>query len=306
MRRRSGFSTKVPLPRGAPACYNPGMRRGFFKLCAGRAAEPWVTLCLAAAAALTLLCARGGGAARSPVSAAAAEPFAIAFAEEELYCGGYRLLRQDPDEDARRALEDALFKYPDGFFDTIAERAGGLRFLLCGGIRGVSPECRAAPPALTAAGEDGVTLVFDCSEGVKFYTVCHEVCHAADAALQIPDSEWYALQPPGFRFLGRYTDEKGRPAEDGDGMCFTPQGEGEPYFVNAYAKTFPSEDRAVLFETLMRAGPDAGYLHSPHIIRKLTAYCALLRAGLDPDGRWDQPFWEARLYEVLKAERHDR
>ena len=279
------------------------MARVFFNKRAGRASEPWVTLCLAAAVMLTLLTARAGRAAHFPALADAAELFDVKTAAVEMRLGGYRLLPLLEDGDEKSALTDALLQYPDGCFDAIRTRTGGLTFLLCGGIRGERPGCRAAPSALTVAGSSGVTLVFDCSEGVSLYTVCHEVCHAADAALQIPDAEWAALQPPGFRFSGRYTDENGRPAEDGDDLSFTPQGEGEPYFVNAYAKTFPSEDRAVLFETLMRAGPGAGYLHSPHIIKKLAAYCALLRAGLDPDGRWEQPFWEARLCEVLKAQR---
>lgn len=256
-----------------------------------------MTLSLAAAWLLLLLL-RGAGPGdfASPAFAelpGSAAPEAEAVAEGFML-GGYHVLPLERALGQAEELQEVLMRYPEGFFDAVERKAGGLRFLLCGGIRGPAG-ADPTPRALTHAGADGITLVFDASEGIAEGTVFHEVCHAADAAIGIPDGEWAALSPPGFRYYMRYADI----ADDGS---YTPAGEAPVYFINGYAKTYPAEDRAVLFETLMRAGPGAEYLHSPHIIMKLMTYSALLRAGLDGNGEWREPFWEEKLEDVLGAE----
>ncbi len=197
------------------------------------------------------------------------------------------------------SVESALAACPEGF-----PRALGLRLLLCGSIRSSSSAAPDFPAALTSGRGERITLAFDVTGGLEPHTVFHELCHAADrriAASGFADefaAGWEALAPPGFRYFGSYTDEKGFPLADTGNPAYTGEAETDPgriWFLNRYSKTFPEEDRAVLFETLMRAGANSGLFRSPHIIMKLSYYFGSLRSFFDPDGLWPETEWEGRL-----------
>lgn len=148
-------------------------------------------------------------------------------------------------------------------------------------------------------------IVLDVSSGLSPSSVYHELCHAIDRRLNAlaeaggswSEENWLALCPGGFSYYNAYSDEAGAPLAFAASPAHTAESAGSVYFINRYSKTYPTEDRAVLFETLMRAVPEAPYMRSPHIIMKLDYYFAAIRFCLDPEGEWTEPtFWEERLY----------
>ena len=225
--------------------------------------------------------------------------------------GGYTaspLAEGFPVSEALCTLGKALALCPEGFFAALTEGTGGLVFALTGGIRAEGGMPR--PAGFTSDRDGGVLIVLDVSKGLSTNTVFHELCHAIDRRIAASEREksesrfeesWLALCPRGFSYYYSYTDVSGAPYSDSASPAFTAEEAGGVYFINRYSKTYPTEDRAVLFETLMRAVPEAPYMRSPHIIMKLDYYFAAIRFYLDPEGEWTEPtFWEERLYALLK------
>ena len=202
-------------------------------------------------------------------------------------------------------LEGALAVYPEGFFDRMP-----ICFFICGEIRSREAGLPDRPSGVLLEREGVMLIALDAGRGLKEHTVFHEICHAADKLIaSSPLAEsfragWEALNPPGFAYYGAYTDAKGFPISETGDLSLTCEAGGDPaesYFINRYSKTFPEEDRAVLFETLMRSGAGTELFSGRHIIMKLSFYFAHIRAVLDPEGSWRGPvFWEERLAALSK------
>lgn len=288
--------------QGARACYNAGMEgknkaweRSLPGLCAILCA--WV---------LALFSAPIPGAA-APAAAAAVEArgedptylrlgIKLREAEGPFCCGDIRGTAPEADE-AEAALSlalEVLCEFPEGFFPAVSERAGGLRLVICSELSYRGEPC----PGLTLYG-GGAAVLLDAGKTTR-RLILHELAHAAEAALELPDEQWERLCPEGFEYPHAFCDEYGRSLAVYGSPEYTAEAGADCWFINRYAKTSPAEDRAVLFETLMLADAHAEYLHSPHIIMKYSVYFAALRASLG-GASWEAPFWEEKLYRVLNG-----
>ena len=275
-----------------------GMRRGLrLLLRQGLAGTISAILLLAVSAAL----ASGG-----------TRPVPVRRITRETRLGPYSLL---PAEEASLpsallAIDSLFALYPEGFFTRLV-REEGLTLILSGGMEPLTPDYPENAGAFTVR-EGGRTLILlDASGGISRWTLMHELCHAADrllarlgeeGELDWSEESWLSLCPEGFDYFYCYKDESGRPLDLFGSPEYTAEAEGEAWFINRYSKTFPTEDRAVLFETLMRAGESADYLKSPHIRAKLARYFAALRSALDEKNRWGRVFWEEKLEAVIMGE----
>lgn len=214
---------------------------------------------------------------------------------------------------ALEELERTLSAYPEGFIERTASLSGGLVIELCGAISGDPGRLPEEAEALTA--DCGFRLIaLDVSSPVSRFTVMHELCHVIDAALSEAAKEdpshwdeaaWAALCPEGFSYYMAYADGEGVPLSVSGSPEHTAEAApSSAYFINRYCKTYPTEDRAVLFETLIRASSEAEYFRSPALRSKLDYYFGAIRYYLAPEGGWSAtPFWEEKLESLGKPER---
>ena len=235
----------------------------------------------------------------SPAAGVSLLPFASAL----LPISAYRI---EPETDfaayceAGAEVMRTLALYPDGFFETLSGYVGGIVIELCGGIRsgGSMPD---RPAAVTADCLSFRLIALETDPQTIGPALMHELCHVIDCCLDSAsigdpsrwnDEAWGALNPKDFRYYSTYDPavyESGETKYAAEAP-FDPE---DVYFINRYAMTYPTEDRAVAFETMMRLSPGAECMKSPHIRAKLAYYFAAIRYYLDPGGTWSTPsFWE--------------
>ena len=186
-------------------------------------------------------------------------------------------------ETAEAEIGAFLGELPDGFTKKLAEGyPGGIIIELTGGLRAREAGYIDDPSALTFSYDGAKVIALDVRSGPIAPTLAHELCHIVDERLTAlaaldrshwSESGWARLNPEGFGYYGAYIDESGLPYYvTGDAALTLEGGGGEVYFINRYARTSPSEDRAELIEALVRCGPGAYFLNCPRLRAKLDYY----------------------------------
>ena len=193
---------------------------------------------------------------------------------------------------ALNVLELAFSSYPEGFlsqlpFDTMEQ----IRIELVDNLRG--KEGMDTHPidigGFAQENFDHYLIVFN-SLSLDTQTVYHELSHVIDKHLEwdaslrpqalFSEEAWLALQPEGFRYAGSYTDmpDSIRAYEDSG------------YFINSYAMTFPTEDRATLMSVIMsdKTVPE----ENPGMAEKMRYYAACIRDCFDTEGWPESTLWE--------------
>ena len=164
--------------------------------------------------------------------------------------------------DALLTVRKTLAKYPEGFFAELIEKGAhdSLNIVLCKKLVPTRPgELSSADGYFVEL--DGQYILLTASGDIE-NTLSHEVMHAAETAMHLYShdefSEWGSYNPEGFEYANSYVDESGR--EYG----YDTLGEYTPYdpksvldpdnvaFFDYYSKTFAKEDRARVFEMLMK------------------------------------------------------
>ena len=196
-----------------------------------------------------------------------------------------------PDADALLEAEAECLRafglLPGSVWERVERYAGPFAVVLCGSISADDAQTPGSPRACLADC-GGMELIFiDCESGFAFRSAVHELCHLIDRALfeaaktdpsHWSEEGWAALDPEGFAYYGAYLDAEGRPYSEYGSPDLTAEADPDAaYFISRYAKTFPTEDRASLVETLFRLGPDSLIMRSPHLEAKLAYYAEAIR-----------------------------
>ncbi len=197
--------------------------------------------------------------------------------------------------DAMDVLEQALGKYPQGFFEQLLHgRLESIRIELVSSLRRKDwPEDAAFTSFSAFAQEKGdhYLMVVDVNS-CYFGTYYHEFSHIIDRRLQwdsvyredalYSEDGWLALQPRGFSYSYNYQE---LPENWGDYLN---------WFVDDYAMTMPTEDRARVMEYAMN-GWEWSFVDRPNLIPKVEYYCKCIRDCFDTTGWPEQTTWEAAL-----------
>lgn len=197
--------------------------------------------------------------------------------------------------DAMDVLEQALGNYPQGFFEQLLYgRLESIRIELVSSLRRKDwPEDAAFTSfaAFTQEKGDHYLMVVDVNSSY-FGTYYHEFSHIIDRRLQwdsvyregalYSEDGWLALQPRGFYYSYNYQE--------------LPENWGEflNWFVDDYAMTMPTEDRARVMEYAMN-GWEWSFVDRPNLIPKVEYYCKCIRDCFDTTGWPEQTVWEAAL-----------
>ena len=192
-------------------------------------------------------------------------------------------------------LDEALAVYPEGFFSQFRtpNENSGVCFLLTGAIVSESGPSSVAAFQYTMRQRYYVCVDMTCYALTEnFY---HELWHAIEGKLSNDNadsafySDWDALNPPDFSYdYGFDAYDAGTDA----GHWTLYSGTDTAYFVDDYARTFPSEDRARIMETVMGNEFYAQALMESEPLRaKLRLMCDTMRSDFDTTG-WGTPVWE--------------
>ena len=185
-------------------------------------------------------------------------------------------------------LENALAKFPKGFFKTISKwsDSGKLNILLVRGIYGgVETDKYASASGIQfhANGDAYIALTVGEDLDSWFY---HELGHLLDNRILSTTnaySNWKSLNPWDFNYDNDYIKNQDR--------TDTRYLEGDRrHFVDFYSMSFAVEDRSRIFEYACMPGNEEIFASAP-MQRKLKTICQGIRKAFDLDGEtylWEQ------------------
>lgn len=189
-------------------------------------------------------------------------------------------------------LESCLSNYPEGFFDQL--RYGNVRSLRIALVDDLMPIDASLAPSAAFAQElgDHNLIVMD-TYSVLPWNIYHEVAHIIDNRLAFDtrlrsnalfsEDAWLALQPDGFDYAYSYWEMPETTSK------FIDSG----YFIDSYACTFPTEDRAELMEAAM-CGKSI-FVDNEVLCVKLEFYSQCIRDCFDTTGWPSITIWEQPL-----------
>ncbi|MBR3367613.1 MAG: hypothetical protein IKG66_07495 [Lachnospiraceae bacterium] len=209
-------------------------------------------------------------------------------------------------------LAEALQMYPADYFRSMkGPYCRGFRICLCGDLTPTDPSLSISNAAGFSTYDYGVgSIVIDLQAGFTAASFVHECTHLTDYRLQaeglLDEDAWSALNPEDFSYYYAYIDPDGNSYEDSGSAEYTAFGEDaetDPeriWFVDAYSKTYPMEDRARLMEYLVLYEEDStpSWFSSPHLQEKAGHYLRLVRDALETDTWPAETIWEKRLREA--------
>lgn len=214
---------------------------------------------------------------------------------ESAYFSCYQLSDYGPVSAGLDILEDALSVFPEGFFRQLAYgHIDRVQFQLVGGltaINGFGGDMSYA--AFTDVDGSVCKIVLDIYSLSK-NNVWHELSHAIDRRLawdamyrddaMFSEEGWSSLNPDGFAYTGEY-------GSSGTNI----QPEWYSFFIDDYAMTNATEDRARIFE---HAVEDSGtmFQSAPGLMAKLQYYCDCIRDCFDTAQWPEMTAWEAPLH----------
>ncbi len=163
--------------------------------------------------------------------------------------------------DTLEQLDLAFAQFPEGMFQEMTSGlASGFLVYMCTDLAPTQEAEADSAGAFFSQYEDNYEIILDMNQGGLKETIVHEMTHAIDSymqmqgALELLEEEWSACNPEGFDYLNCYTDYTNQAdgtytyMHDYMNDINVPQ---EWYFVDVYAKTYATEDRARIFEYLI-------------------------------------------------------
>lgn len=170
----------------------------------------------------------------------------------------YSLLR------ALDEIDQSLTKFNTEFFDSLKDKKHkGLMIYLSSEIKG-NPKVDTTPNAsgYTLYENDQHEIVLDVNQTGIYATTCHELMHIMDAVIPTDFTNWFKLNPKGYVYEYSYRGDapvKNTMYEDD---------KSKVYFVDTYAKSYPVEDRARIFENICSKDETTYLLEYPHLKEK--------------------------------------
>lgn len=206
---------------------------------------------------------------------------------------------------ALKILETAISNYPEGFFEQLYfDSYRTIEVNLTSTITSNDDIDGYFPTAYIIYENDTIVLILniDMDAEILEQNFYHESSHIIDKVLNhhslrrddalYSEESWWVLNPEEFIALnpcfgGYYESYDIMPME-----YF--QEEFTSYFVSDYGKSFPTEDRATVFETAMMGNARFFACNAP-LYEKLKFYCDCIRDTFDTTGWPEQTRWERTL-----------
>lgn len=197
-------------------------------------------------------------------------------------------------------LDEVFSMYPEDIFSQL--RFGGIRTIgiyLCGGF--TKKDSYGIDTAVALAGFDGYEryLALDISYyGDMRRNIIHEISHWLDKKVEYCGDKtgefdfeevWNSNNPEGFYYMDDYNV-----VSPFSKYTYDYGNDSDYWFIDTYSLTTASEDRARLFEYLMRySGTD--YFRNEHLRAKLHTYFDYIRKSYDTTNWPEETIWEYTL-----------
>lgn len=180
-------------------------------------------------------------------------------------------------------VASVIGEFPEGFFDEVCKGGGfdRLEIYLCSGFRPLDTNGIESAVALTGTRNDTIMMAFDITSSyVIRQNFAHEIMHAMEHRIgqylsgkgESMSDYWDVLNPRGFEYYYSYHDSEGN--EVSNTKYTTWDQSSTAFFVDPYSKSFPSEDRARIFEYLFTNGRD--YFESPYLQKKVDRLISII------------------------------
>jgi len=202
-------------------------------------------------------------------------------------------------EYALEILDEEMEKYPDNFFEQFDYSwIEGLDIYLASTLKGINEDVLNYAGGFKTIKDSRIVLVLDCNDLAVESIFHHELCHAIEEKIvdasysqenpMFHDDKWNSFNPYADMYTYTYAEygfskyQKYAYDRDVDGS----------YFVDGYAMTYPSEDRARLFESVMSDELfQIDFEEAPNLREKINFYAKCIRQVFDTTG-WDDVPWE--------------
>lgn len=204
---------------------------------------------------------------------------------------------------AINTTEEILGQFPKGMLrEAYSETDKGLQIYLCGSIYGVQSGGVGMAGGVTTEINGYIAVVLDIYDNL-WYNIFHEFSHVFDnriAKMSDPEeTDWLALWESATPVPDAYTYSYD---DYYDNYKYTiSDGYDDPenvWFTDGYGRTFPTEDRARLFEYMLTPEDDAGYLDIysyENLVYKAKLYSYILRQCFPSCNTEGANSWERNL-----------
>lgn len=209
---------------------------------------------------------------------------------------------------AMKTVESVFSAYPAGMFSEMLDKdLEAFNFYLCGQLTGTVQGALNTALGITFTDYQAKAkcIVCDLNDYALSQTIVHELMHVMEDALinaqvktGIPyDSLWLIFLPKNMNYYYYYVDSNGYEPSDSSYTVMGESNEDNIYFIDAYSKTFPGEDKARIMEYLFKTenGQLSSAIRGKHLIEKCRALCVILRKVFPAVASADNVFWESGL-----------
>lgn len=199
-------------------------------------------------------------------------------------------------------LEATLANYPAGFFEDICYGDyTHLEIYLCGEFTPLTDAGIESAEALATTRYNALVI------GVNVYyldgeytrVLAHELMHIMEHRMDGIDFDiltaWIDLTPGGYdAYYFSYHHADGEEMNDYSNTYYSEPDPEDAYFVDAYSKSFPTEDRARIFEKLMESGGEPFFADSPVMMAKAEFLCEVIREYFPSVAAVERAMWEIK------------
>ncbi len=208
---------------------------------------------------------------------------------------------------ALNEIKALLDRLPEGFMKEFkSDTIKGYQIYLCSTLVQGSSYGIASPAAFALEYDGYQMMVLDCNMSNINNNIAHELSHAIDNKLfnqfwndKIDSfySNWDTLNPNGFEYFMAYLDEEGNEYDSyysSEYTTFSEDDVNNVYFVDGYAKTFETEDRARIFEYILGNSKEVELpecFESEKIRNKINMMSEHIREGFSSVGE-EKMYWE--------------
>ena len=198
---------------------------------------------------------------------------------------------------------EILSQFPEGMLrETYSETDKGLRLYLCGNIYGVQSGGVDMAGGVTTEIDGYIAVVLDIHDNL-WYNIPHEFSHVFDnriAKMSDPEgTDWFALwesaTPISNAYTYSYDDYYNNFEYTISEGCDDPE---KVWFVDGYGRTFPTEDRARLFEYMLIPETNSAYIDIydyENLVYKAKLYSYILRQCFPSCNTEEANAWERNL-----------
>lgn len=204
------------------------------------------------------------------------------------------------------ALEEVMSRYPEGMLREVhKDTHDGMKIYLCGDIYGIIDSSVDAAAGVTY--EQGFDLVIALSvKGNVYHDLPHELSHAFDRRIDYvyyssgeSTTNWSAVWDEFTPFDDAYIYSYDNYWEYSD-YCADDATVEDAWFISAYGRTYPTEDRACIMQQLFNyEGSGEKYFEHENLLDKARLYSYILRQCFPSCDTNETHYWETNIGEIV-------